>query len=248
MLIILGIAVGVMGFLIFTYFRIKRKINMNLNKFGFSNLSSLAEEIRKGELEAKLTPKHVTGMTKLLIPRIVNDFPNFSEKELYNKVETSLLLIFNSLESKEFKANDELILIRDKIKEQINDMKNANISVKYDDVKFHEHALKYYNNKDGVLNISVSTSLEYYYEKCIDGKVVEEYKDYKKQTVYTTEFIYVYNPDEIVKSQVLIGLSCPNCGAPLKDLGYKKCLYCGSGLEDVNLKSWHISLYKDEYR
>ena len=247
-IIFLGIVFGIIIFLFILYLTLKNKLKTFLNNLGFNNLSSLTEEIKKGDLEAKMTPKHVTGMTKLLIPKIVKDFPNFSETELYNKVETSLLLIFDSLESKKLKTNDELILIKNKINEQINDMKNANIDVKYDDVKFHESALKYYKNKDGVLNISISTSLEYYYTKTINGKIKEEYKDYKKQTLYTTEFIYVYNPDKLVKSEVLIGINCPNCGAPLKNLGHKKCSYCGSGLEDINLKSWHISLYKEEYK
>ena len=169
------------------------------------------------------------------------------ETEFYNKVETSLMLIFSSLENKEVKVNDDLILVRDKLKEQIEDLKNSKMSVKYSDVKFHRHALRYYTNKDGVLNISVSTSLEYYYTKECDGRVIKEYKDYKKQTRYITEFIYIYNPDKVMKNQSLIGINCPNCGAPVKDLGHKKCRYCGSGLEDINLKSWHISLFKEEY-
>ena len=43
--------------------------------------------------------KSISGMSSLIISRIVRDFPNFSESELYRKVETSLLAIFNSLEN-----------------------------------------------------------------------------------------------------------------------------------------------------
>lgn len=247
LVIFLGVILGVIVFLGLIYLILKNKIKELLGKFGYSDISTLKEEIKQGEIDAKTNHKHVTGMTKLLIPKIVNDFPNFSESEFYNKVETSLTLIFSSLEEKTLKTNDELILIKDKLKEQIKDLSEAHISVKYDDIKFHESALKYYKNKDGVLNITVSTSVEYYYEKRIDNKIVEEYKDYKKQTRYTTEFIYIYNPDKVVKTQSLIGINCPNCGAPLKDLGHKVCKYCGSGLEDINLKSWHISLYKEDY-
>ena len=247
-IVLIGVIIGVLLFLLIIFLYLKNKFKSFLNDLGFSNLSMLKDEIKKGEDEYKYEPKHVTGMTKLLIPKIVKDFPNFSETELYNKVQTSLLLIFDSLENKKVKISDELILIREKLKEQIEDMKESKIDIEYNDVKFHESAIKYYKNRDGVLNISVSTSLEYYYTKRIDGKIKEQYKDYKKQTLYTTEFIYVYNPDKIVKNQSLIGINCPNCGAPLKDLGKKKCSYCGSGLEDINLKSWHISLYKEEYR
>ena len=247
LIIFLGVVLGVIVFLGLLYLILKSKIKELLASFGYNNISSLKDEINQGEIEAKTNHKHVTGMTKLLIPKIVKDFPNFSETEFYNKVETSLMLVFSSLEDKKLKTNEDLILVKDKIEEQIEDFKDSKVSVKYDDVRFHRHALKYYTNKDGVLNISVSTSLEYYYTKTKDGKVIEEYKDYKKQTRYTTEFIYIYNPDKIVKNQTLIGINCPNCGAPVKDLGKKVCRYCGSGLEDINLKSWHISLYKEDY-
>lgn len=247
-IIFMGVIIGVILFLLIIFLYFKNKLKKILNNLGFSNLSMLKDEIRKGKDEYIYEPKHVTGMTKLLIPKILKDFPNFSETELYNKVETSLLLIFNSLKNKKLSINDDLILVRDKLKEQIEDMQKAKIDVEYSDVKFHESAIKYYKNSDGVLNLSISTSLEYYYSKKIDGKIKEEYKSYKKQTLYTTEFIYVYNPDSIPKNQTLIGINCPNCGAPLKKLGIKKCSYCGSGLEDINLKSWHISMYKEEYR
>lgn len=248
LLIISGVLIGVLTFLSLVYLMLKRKFKDYISQFGYVDFKSLIEDIKKGDIESKMTPKHVTGMTKLLIPKIINDFPNFSETELYNKVETSLLLVFESLEKKELKSNDELVLLRDKLKEQISDYRSAKIDVKYDDVKFHRHALKYYKKDEGALNITISSALEYYYKKSVNGKIIDDYSEYKKQTRYTTEFIYIYNPDKIVRTKSLIGINCPNCGAPVKKLGLKKCSYCGSGLEDINLKSWHISLYKEDYK
>ena len=43
-------------------------------------------------------------------------------------------------------------------------------------------------------------------------------------------------------------IRCPHCGAPVKTLGQKQCEYCTSGLEDINLKSWFISSYKEDKR
>lgn len=248
LIIFFAIILGVIIFLTILVLIIKNKIKIILNKFGFNNFSHLSEEIKRGEILERTTPKHTPGMTKLLIPKIVKDFPNFNEKELFNKVETSLLLIFSSLENKKLTYSEELILIKEKLKEKINDMKESNISEKYYDVKFHNHALKFYKKDSYTLNITVSTSLEYFYEKKKNDKVLIDYTKYKKQTLYTVDFIYVYNPEEISKKQNLIGINCPNCGAPVKDLGNKICRYCSSGLEDINLKSWHIALYKEEYK
>lgn len=246
LIIFFGVVLGVLIFLTALVLIVKNKIKNILNKFGYNNLNQIQEQIKQGELAYKTDPKHVTGMTKLLIPRIVQDFPNFSENELYNKVETDLLSIFNSLENQKLENNSGLVLIKEKLNQKIKDMKENKIIEKYDDIKFHRHALKYYKNKDGVLNISVSTSLEYYYIKKINGKLINK-DEYKKQTVYTTEYIYVYDINKISKNQNLIGINCPNCGAPVKDLGNKVCRYCNSGLEDINLKAWNIAIYKEEY-
>ncbi len=246
LLIFFAIIIGVIIFLSLMFVNLKLKLLSFLRKLGFSNLDSLINEIKKGEIEAKTNKKHVNGMTKLLLPKITKDFPNFSESELYTKVETSLLAIFNSIENKKLDKCDELILVREKLKKEIEDYKTNNINIRYDDVKFHEHAIKYYTNKNGAMNISISSSLEYYYTKEKDGKVIEK-SDYKVQNRYTTEFIYVFDPNVAVKNQALIGINCPNCGAPVKKLGHKKCEFCGSSLEDINLKSWHISSYKADY-
>lgn len=247
-IIFLAIVLGVIIFLTILVIIIKNKIKNTLNKFGFNDFGSIASEIKKGEMLERTTPKHTPGMTKLLIPKIVKDFPNFNEKELFNKVETSLLLIFDSLENKEVKNSEELVLMKEKLKEKINDMKENHISERYYDVKFHNHALKYYKRDSSTLNITVSTSLEYFYEKKQEDKVIVDYTKYKKQTLYTVDFVYIYDPNKINKHQSLIGINCPNCGAPVKDLGVKVCRYCNSGLEDINLKSWHIALYKEEYK
>ena len=248
LIIFLGVVLGVLIFLTILVLIIKNKIKNVLNKFGYINFNQLKEEIKRGEIAYNTEPKHVTGMTKLLIPKIIKDFPNFSENELYNKVETDLLSIFNSIENKNIENSQNLILIKEKLNQKIKDMKENKITKKYDDVKFHRHALKYYKNKDCVLNISVSTSLEYFYKKECKGKIIDNYCEHKKQTVYTTEYIYVYDTNKIAKNQNLIGLNCSNCGAPVKDLGNKICRYCNSGLEDINLKSWNIALYKEEYK
>ena len=220
-LIFVAIVLGVIIFLTIIAVKIKNKIKNILTSFGFGNLNELTEQIKRGEIEERTTPKHTPGMTKLLIPKIVKDFPNFNEKELFNKVETSLLLIFNSLENQKVQNSEELILIEEKLKEKINDMKENNISEKYYDVKFHNHALKFYKKDSSTLNITVSTSLEYFYEKKQKDKIITDYTKYKKQTLYTIEFIYVYDPNKISKHQNLIGINCPNCGAPVKDLGNK---------------------------
>lgn len=245
LMILLGTIIGIVVFLSLIILFVYIKVRRSAKKLGFSNFNGLMDEIKKGENDYKYNHKPVSGMTRLLKPTIEKDFPSFNESELFNMTETNLLMIFNTIEDKEFKGN--LPLLNDKLKEIIKDYKTNNINVKYDDVYFHGFAIKDYYKKSGVATIKVSTSLEYYYTKEKDNKIIENYSDYKKQTSFTVDFIYVYDVTQIKDYTNVIGINCPNCGAPVKDLGNKVCRYCNTGLEDLNLKNWHISSYKEDY-
>lgn len=245
--IVLGTILGIIIFLLIIAFIIYLKIKKFGSDLGFNNINEIKSLIKDGEKRERYEHKNATGMTKLLLPKIVKDFPNFSESELYNKVEVSLLSIFKSLEDKKVSNVEELTLIKGKLNEIINDHKQNKIDVLYDDIKFHAHAIKYYKKTPGAINITVSTSLEYFYQKSSHGQIIVKKENYKKQTSYTTEFIYIYDPDKYNSKQKLIGVNCPNCGAPVKSLSDKVCAYCNSGLEDINLKHWYISSYKENY-
>ena len=35
-----------------------------------------------------------------------------------------------------------------------------------------------------------------------------------------------------------LGITCPNCGAPITNLGAKFCEYCGAGVVELNVHAW----------
>ena len=247
LLIVLAVDLGVALAIGIGIFAIYCKFINFAKSIGISR-SELKTMIEESEYEAKYRKKSISGMTSILMPRIIADFPNFSQSELFGKVETSLSLVFDSLTKKEVKKSNDLTIIKHNLEEQIVDLKDNKIDLVFDEVVFHKHAIKDYKKNEGVLTIKVQTSLEYFYEEKKNGVVKVKRKDYKKQTSYTSEFIYVYNPDKYLDSVDLLGVRCPNCGAPVKSLGKKSCSYCGSGLEDINLKSWFISSYKEDER
>ena len=40
--------------------------------------------------------------------------------------------------------------------------------------------------------------------------------------------------------------TCPNCGAPIKNLGAKFCEYCGSAVEVINSRVWSLEHIKED--
>jgi endogenous inhibitor of DNA gyrase (YacG/DUF329 family) len=43
-----------------------------------------------------------------------------------------------------------------------------------------------------------------------------------------------------------MGVNCPNCGAPVKNLGQKFCEYCGTGITEVNIRSWKFDSIREQ--
>ena len=41
--------------------------------------------------------------------------------------------------------------------------------------------------------------------------------------------------------ETAVGVTCPNCGAPVTRLGSKFCEYCGSGLREISVRVWSIN-------
>ena len=80
-----------------------------------------AKQIAK---ENAYKPKSVSGITTLLEPEILRDFPDFNKGLLYSIVESNLRKIFSAIENKSLAGieNDkDLILLLPKIKEEIKD-------------------------------------------------------------------------------------------------------------------------------
>lgn len=240
---ILGIIVVILSIVGVIIIGLNKKIGKNRVK-ELINIAKNHESIQQEELARK---KSVKGMTKLIEPEIIRDFPDFNKNLLFNKIESNLIKIFNAIENKnaeKIKKDKDLELMVYMIEEQIEDLKNRNIEIKYDDVVFHEHAIKNYEKSEGMVTITTSTTLEYYYK---NNENKNSNYEVQKQTRYTCKFVYIYDENKMETNNNVFVIRCPNCGAPLRSLKINECEYCCSHIEPINLKIWKMSSYKEDY-
>ena len=224
-----------------------------LNKCGFvgKSLLSIYKESKQANEIEKQRVKNLSGMTKVLLPVIKEDFSDFDESHFYLLVEKCLRNILLALETKDYKylKDKELNVIRQKIELQIEDLKENDISYKYDDIIFHKHAIKSYKKEKGMALITISTAVEYYYTESKNNNIIKA-DDYKKQTRYTTSFAYIVDSEVAGFDIGVLGINCPNCGSPVTSFKQKNCHYCKSVLNiqvaDL-LKCWKIIDYKEDY-
>lgn len=244
--IFLGTIVGIIVVIGVTFLIIYAKIKMVARKHGINDISldKMVSEAERIKEEDSNRVRSISGMTDILLPIIVKDFPEFNPNQLFNMTEKSLRIVFESLSNNSSAKLNDIPLLRDSIKTAIESNEANGIKIKYKDIKFHKFSLKDYKKVDGVATITVCTSVEYYYEKTINDQVKEKSK-YKKQTRYCCKFIYIYDESLVGDYEKVLSTNCPNCGAVITNLGHKFCEYCGTAVKEINLKAWAFSSYEE---
>lgn len=225
--IILILILLILIILIVMFFYIKTKIqNFSSRFFGTKDF---IEGIKNLRVQSDETPKTPYGMDKLVLPEIEKDFPNINISEMKKVAENNILLCFKSVENKKL---ENINNISDKLKNQINlKIKNSE-NIKFNNINIHQTVINKYENIVGGCKLIFQSSIGYNIEK------KDESKKYEKRI--NTEFIYIYD-DKGVQNYEGFSLKCPNCGAPIKNLGEKFCLYCNALIIDLAPKTWKFN-------
>ena len=219
---LIGVIILIIAVLV-GYFIIKKKIrDFSTQFFGTSNIKSA---IQKLEVEAEETPKSLSGMESLALPILQEDFPDLNINEMKSLCENKILECFKKVND----ANNDEHFESQKIENWVKD--KISKSTKYDSIKIHRTILNKYNKVDNIATLSFRTALQYIYS---DDKI----KNKKVQTRFETEFIYIIDSSKLSENQKGLALNCPNCGAPIKNLKQKYCVYCNCGIIDVVKKVW----------
>lgn len=220
MLFLIGIIILIL-FIIFCYFYVR---NIFRKYLGTSNLKEI---IRDAKLEDFEVPKSLSSMDSVYLEQIRKDFPDMNINELKRESERIILDTFQAIEKGDIsiiKVGKIRSFVRKKISE------NKGKKVRYKNFKIHKTVISKYERKGGIATIYFGSSFEYVY--------ISSYEEYKKQDRAMLEFIYVFDMGEDAHNKKTFSLSCPNCGAPIHDLGKKRCSYCSSYIVDVVKKCW----------
>ena len=234
LIVIIAIYIGV--------YKLKQKTRQfSRQVFGTDSLMEGFEQI---EAEYAVTPKSVSAMTSMYLPRITRDFPEFSYDEMKEKAQnvlTSFLLAVNDFNPGRLtEGNSEL---KNKLEHTIAILKNKDHREHFDSIKIHRTEISSYTKKSGRCIITMQTSVQYYhYITDRDGRVISGSKDVLFQSKYETDLIYIQDR-ALVEGDLgdAEGLNCPNCGAPITNLGSKFCEYCGTGVVTYNIHVWSFS-------
>ncbi len=240
-LIILALILAIIISLMAAFIYIKKKLSDYSR--AFYGTSDIKEGIDRVKSEMEQTPKSVSAMTSIFLPKIMKDFPEFNYDEMRamsKDVLTGYLMAVNSMDISSFKYDG--IDLRNKLEQHIMKLSSKSMCEHYENIKIHRTEISNYKNTKGRCIITFQSSVEaLHYVSDGSGRVIEGDSEYKLQTKFDTDLIYIQDRDLVDDTESSsLGLTCPNCGGPVKSLGAKVCEYCGSGIVELNIRSWEF--------
>lgn len=202
-------------------------------------LGKAAEEMRRQ------TPCSVNGMTRILLPRIAEDFPEFTYPEFKARAENLLLSYFSAITAGQPDLLSEPSpVLREQVRQEIDHQKMADCRTAYSEVVIHQTELADYRRQDGECRVVFQSAVGYQLQT---GQGEPE----QLQTRYNVELLYIQDAEAARAHQLdaAFSLNCPNCGAPIRNLGSKFCEFCGTAVQEVNQYAWSFGrIYEDNCR
>lgn len=235
-LVLLAFIVGGALYLFFAVRARAKKLSREL--YGTSDIT---EAMKRAKLEVAETPKSLSAMTRIELPRIVKDFPAFNYDEMKERAENVLAGYLLGIAGKNTGALSGVTSeLKEQLEQRIEMLEAGNLTEHYDRLKVHRTEIKRYTKKAGRCIVTFQSALEsVHYVTDIDNNVIRGDREFKEQARFETDMVYIQDRD-IVENRYddAKGLVCPNCGAPVTDLGVKVCRYCGRGIVEYNINVW----------
>lgn len=225
---------GLIGAILFVLFKV-RQISQEF--FGTPNL---VEGLKRQEALEDDTPKSVSGMTRVELPRIEKDFPEFHWPEWKQRCENQLKGYLEALEHRDLSYLGKVsVSLKDQVRLKIEEMEEKEIREEFDAIKVHQTEISRYDKDPGKCRIRIQSAVEYLHTlKTLDKKKNVEQE--KEQHRFNMELVYIQDITKIRTGETAIGVSCPHCGAPIAGLGDRVCPYCGGAVEPVNVRVWEL--------
>lgn len=236
---------AVVVLIVFLYIR-SRLQSFSRQAFGTENLGKAVNEIQN----ASETPRAVHGMTDIYLPQILRDFPEFDYEVFKGRAQGVLRSYFAAISAKDMGLlNDDCSLsLRNSVYSIIGDLEAHGYDRQLSEGTFHQTEIARYIKNGATVSIIFNISVGCYdFIQDKSGKLISGRTDRKRETVYNVALVYVQDESKLtIEGGTSLGLNCPNCGAPIKNLGQKFCDYCGTGVVEVNTRTWRFESVTEE--
>lgn len=206
--IVIAVILAIILFIVLTVLYFARKY--------MGPASLIFKQIKDATDEVENTPKSLTGVEGIHMPKIKADFPEFDLPLVKSYIKSFALDYFAAMTAGE--------IVRSKFQKncsnQLIDMMiaQANSSRSYKDAKVHKVVVSDYRKSNYDVSVVFELAVEYRY----NGKSQLSQEKYE---VWYTYFL------EDGAHQELSSMKCPHCGAPIEKVDRSYCPYCDYPLD-----------------
>ncbi len=209
--------------------------------------TNVVEGVKRQQFEHSITPRSISNMSSVYLPQIQKDFPEFHYDEMRERAKNVLTSYLYGIDeadpSKLSEGNDEL---KNALVMHIQLLRDRNYDEHYERMKIHKCEISNYVKKDGRCTVTFQAAIQYYHYITQDDTIKTGRKDQLTQSKYEIGLIYIQDRDLIKEAgNSALGITCPNCAAPISNLGAKHCIYCGSPVVEFNIHAWSFASVKE---
>ena len=234
LIIVLGLILAILVLIFYGVSRVKR---FSRQLFGTDDI---IQGVKKAQEDVASTPRSVSAMTRIALPQIVSDFPDFQYDEMKQRAENALTQYLQALTAQDVEilqeGNGDL---KEQLRSQISSAVSQGKCEHFTQVKIHQTEIARYRKEAGRCIVTFQSAVESYHYVTDASSVVRGSDRTLEQSRYNIDLVYIQNRD-LAKGNTdgALGITCPNCGAPITNLGAKFCEYCGAGVVELNVHAW----------
>jgi len=217
-------------------------------------------------------PRSISDMTSVYAPAIAKDFPDLNVRQLISSAENKLYAALYAIaegsaaqtgtrtRTGDFSSDEEIISGEEKaedafflgvtpdfaaqIQRQIDSLTQNDRSEHFERIKIHRTGIHSYQKNAGTCAITLQTAIEYLHFIKQNGIVISGSQQMPEQARYNISLIYIQDLSRLSSSSTnAVGVTCPNCGAPVKGLGHRQCEYCGSAVQAIDIRIWRMNQF-----
>lgn len=234
------IILSVAGTVVYVRLRIRR---FSRSIFG---TDSLIDGYKQQQQRVSATPKSVSAMTRIFLPQIKVDFPEFNYEEFKIKAENMLVSALTAISENDLgcikDASPDLV---EKVRLIIENNQSQLLNETYKDIKIYQTEITDYRKQSGTCVITLQSAVSYMHYCETDGKIVSGSTELTEQCKYNIDIVYIQDSTKLESGDsTAVGTNCPNCGAPITNLGQKYCIYCHTAIRVVNINVWKINNFR----
>lgn len=219
--------------------------------------------------------RSISDMTAVYSAAIASDFPDLNLKQLISAAENKLCTALYAIQAGSAEAmglqnltrigteDDKVTAREDKnsndpfllsvtteyaalIQRKMDALRSEGKMEVFERVHIHRSGIHKYEKIAGTCQITLQTAIEYLHYIKQNGKVVAGSQQTVEQARYNLYLICVYDVSQLPSEQTTaIAMNCPNCGGTVKVLGSKKCEYCGSALQGIDIRVWRMNQFSE---